>query len=46
MSLPRLAFVVCCLLMVAAPLPAADEPPDPALYASLRWRMIGPFRGR
>jgi photosystem II stability/assembly factor-like uncharacterized protein len=45
MSLCRLVFAASCLLVtVAGPLPAA-EPPDPALYASLRWRMIGPFRG-
>jgi photosystem II stability/assembly factor-like uncharacterized protein len=34
--------VLASLLAVAAP---AAEPLDPALYSSLRWRMIGPFRG-
>jgi photosystem II stability/assembly factor-like uncharacterized protein len=46
MSEIRLVVAACWLVLVAVPQsPAADEPPDPALYASLRWRMIGPFRG-
>ena len=32
------------LVTVALPLQAA-EPPGPDYYSSLRWRMIGPFRG-
>jgi photosystem II stability/assembly factor-like uncharacterized protein len=45
MSLCRRVLVASCfLLTVAWPTPAA-EPPDPALYSSLHWRMIGPFRG-
>jgi photosystem II stability/assembly factor-like uncharacterized protein len=35
---------VLLLAAVVALAPAA-EPPNTALYASLRWRMIGPFRG-
>ena len=26
-------------------LPLAAQPLDPSLYADLRWRLIGPFRG-
>ncbi len=44
MSPGRLLFVACCALMVTAP-PVVAEPVDPSLYAALRWRMIGPFRG-
>src|SRR5205085_4680309 len=33
-------------LLLAAASPAAAQPVvDPALYSSLSWRMIGPFRG-
>ncbi len=40
---PRLA--VCSFLLAAlAPLVAA-QPFDPARFAEMRWRMIGPFRG-
>ena len=44
MSLRR-AAVVCCLLALAPASAPADGPPDPGLYAGLRWRCIGPFRG-
>jgi photosystem II stability/assembly factor-like uncharacterized protein len=37
----RLALVVGLLLIG----PAAAEPLDPELYAALKWRGIGPFRG-
>jgi photosystem II stability/assembly factor-like uncharacterized protein len=40
----RFALAAGCLFL-AAVLPIAAEPLDPALYAGLRWRMIGPFRG-
>ncbi len=40
----RLA-VVAGLLCLSAALPASAAPLDPAPYAGLRWRMIGPFRG-
>jgi photosystem II stability/assembly factor-like uncharacterized protein len=43
MSWGRLKHVVWVLVVTAAVAPAA--PLDPALYGSLRWRMIGPFRG-
>src|SRR5450755_1840402 len=46
MSFRRAVAIVGCLLAVTlTPLWAADEPLSPALYANLRWRMIGPFRG-
>jgi photosystem II stability/assembly factor-like uncharacterized protein len=46
MPLPRLILAAWCFLATAVPLlPATDEAPAPSLYASLRWRMIGPFRG-
>ena len=41
----RLLLAAWCSLLTAV-LPAyAAEPPHSALYSSLRWRMIGPFRG-
>jgi photosystem II stability/assembly factor-like uncharacterized protein len=43
MPLCRPVLAILCFLLAAAPLVA--EPLDPALYSSLRWRMIGPFRG-
>jgi photosystem II stability/assembly factor-like uncharacterized protein len=45
MSLHRFGLAACCLLATALPPAQAAGPLDPALYASLRWRMIGPFRG-
>jgi photosystem II stability/assembly factor-like uncharacterized protein len=32
-------------LAAAAPVSTRAQQPDPATYSSLRWRMIGPFRG-
>jgi photosystem II stability/assembly factor-like uncharacterized protein len=43
MSLYRPALTACCFLLLT--LPSGAEPPDPALYSGLRWRMIGPHRG-
>ena len=42
----RSLFAAVVLLALAAP-PAlsAEEGIAPTMYASLRWRMIGPFRG-
>jgi photosystem II stability/assembly factor-like uncharacterized protein len=46
MTLRRLEFVVWCLLVLAVLAPeAVAEPVNAGLYAGLRWRMIGPFRG-
>ena len=57
MSLPRpslrfsrllsSAASLLCLLVLAAPAGAQDPPPpvDPALYSTMEWRLIGPFRG-
>src|SRR5438876_2877206 len=45
MSLFRLLLVTTCLLSAALPPVPAAEPFSPDLYAGLRWRMIGPFRG-
>ena len=40
------AFVaVSSMLAAATPALSHAQQPDPALYSSLRWRMIGPFRG-
>src|SRR2546425_12667039 len=33
------------LLLAAVPHIASSQQYDPALYAALRWRLIGPFRG-
>src|SRR5258708_2994933 len=42
----HLFLVACCLLFVlGASSSAPAQPFDPGLYDSLRWRMIGPFRG-
>src|SRR5437588_4718008 len=40
----RFLFVMGLLLTMLADLGAAEKI-DPSLYSSLRWRMIGPFRG-
>jgi hypothetical protein len=46
MSLLRcLAAVGCLLGAVGSSLQAADDAISPNLYSSMRWRMIGPFRG-
>src|SRR6516165_2725224 len=45
MSPYRLVFAAWCALLAAVPPSWGAEPPGPALYAGLRWRMIGPFRG-
>src|SRR5437762_1076417 len=37
----QLLLSLACLCASAA----AEEPISPALYSSLRWRMIGPHRG-
>ena len=40
-----LAFVAASSMLAAAtPALSRAQQPDPALYSSLRWRMIGPFR--
>jgi photosystem II stability/assembly factor-like uncharacterized protein len=42
----RRLLAVCCLLAFAGPpCAAAEQALGPRLYDSLRWRMIGPFRG-
>jgi photosystem II stability/assembly factor-like uncharacterized protein len=45
MSLCRFVIAPLCVLAVIAPQAQADEMVSPGLYSSLRWRMIGPFRG-
>jgi len=44
MTIRRTALAAVTLLTVAAPVEARAQQPDPRLYSSLRWRMIGPFR--
>jgi photosystem II stability/assembly factor-like uncharacterized protein len=39
----RLSFSLAILLAGAA-MPAAAAPVDPALYSSMHWRLLGPFR--
>jgi photosystem II stability/assembly factor-like uncharacterized protein len=39
----RLFVFVCLIAGAAWPLPA--QPFDPSLFAGLRWRLVGPFRG-
>src|SRR5438874_4612007 len=41
----RLRLALAWVLVLAAGVPAIAQPPDPALYAPLKWRCIGPFRG-
>src|SRR5215208_508944 len=43
MNSRKMALAAASLL--AAPALARSQQPDPVLYSSLRWRMIGPFRG-
>src|SRR6516162_4231944 len=43
MLLRHLTFAVCWLGVWTAL--AGAQPVNPSLYQSLRWRMIGPFRG-
>ncbi|HKG61408.1 MAG TPA: hypothetical protein VKB05_16730 [Pyrinomonadaceae bacterium] len=39
-------FLIFVIIAMFSVLPAdAQQQPDPSLYAGLRWRMIGPFRG-
>jgi photosystem II stability/assembly factor-like uncharacterized protein len=42
----NMVFAVASLVLVAAVSASSSaQQPDPATYSSLRWRMIGPFRG-
>jgi photosystem II stability/assembly factor-like uncharacterized protein len=46
MAIHRPAVTLFLWLAAAAPTtPAAAQPYDPALFAEMRWRMIGPHRG-
>jgi photosystem II stability/assembly factor-like uncharacterized protein len=45
MSRRSLVPIWVLLVFAALPLGVTAEPLDPGLYAALRWRMIGPFRG-
>src|ERR1700731_2183927 len=40
----RLRIAAVCLLLLATAASAFSQY-DPSLYAGLRWRLIGPFRG-
>jgi len=42
---PRLAAVFSALIGLTGLAPAAGPPQDTRLFAPMRWRMIGPFRG-
>jgi photosystem II stability/assembly factor-like uncharacterized protein len=41
----RFRLVLASAVVLAAGVPSPAQPPDPALYAPLKWRCIGPFRG-
>src|SRR4051812_46944195 len=41
----RFRLVLASAFVLAASVPAGAQPLDPALYAPLKWRCIGPFRG-
>ena len=38
-------LVLATVLLLAAAFPSGAQPFDPALYAPLKWRCIGPYRG-
>lgn len=38
-------FALAAILLLTASLPSFGQPIDPALYAPLKWRCIGPYRG-
>src|SRR5215212_3744893 len=41
----KMALAAASVLAAAAPALVPAQQPDPVTYSSLRWRMIGPFRG-
>jgi photosystem II stability/assembly factor-like uncharacterized protein len=41
----RFRLALAFVFVVAASAPSMAQPLDPALYAPLKWRCIGPFRG-
>src|SRR3954469_24304768 len=41
----RFRLVLAWAFVLAAGVPSGAQPLDPALYAPLKWRCIGPFRG-
>src|SRR4051812_44676148 len=41
----RFRLVLASAFVLAAGVPSGAQPPDPGLYAPLKWRCIGPFRG-
>jgi photosystem II stability/assembly factor-like uncharacterized protein len=44
--MPRSRFILCAILCAAGlRASAAAQPFDPSLYADMRWRLVGPFRG-
>src|SRR5260221_13309976 len=45
MSPRRFGLFIVCLLLGWMPAAAVAQPISSRLYDSLRWRMIGPFRG-
>src|ERR1700683_1695760 len=48
MERPRQAALLCCVALFAfnpIGLTAQNDQVPPELYSSLRWRLIGPFRG-
>ncbi len=44
MMIRRLALATATVIAAAAPALSRAQQPDPRLYSSLHWRMIGPFR--
>ena len=45
MHVRRLLSGVCLAAALTVSLPLAAQPIDPASYADMRWRLVGPFRG-
>ncbi len=41
----RRRLLLLCLAAAAMPWPLGAQPFDPGLFAEMRWRLVGPFRG-
>lgn len=38
-------FLVAVIFLGLAVIPSAAQPYDPSMFSSLKWRLVGPFRG-